>query len=296
MISSRTRRNLATASIGALATLLCANAAAAQQQDACGPLVDGEVFCPSDGSAFPDGIRYDAAGNITLNLEGGLSLAPVVGEAGIIAISEFGTKGAVTINGSGTSISTRDASGVAVEADGDVVIDLASVSTEVVTPGELAAGITVATPFGSTRINVGSVRTVGDYSNGIVVEQGGLGDVAINAGSISTNGFASDGIKVVSGGNTDIVVDTIEGNGDYIWGLNVTNGIEYEGQLIHGTTSISVGRINLSGNYNSGVVLNSQGVAIVDIGDLNIDDRERRRQRHGRWSGPCFSRKRDLQR
>ena len=271
MISSRTRRNLATASIGALTTLLCANAAAAQQQDACGPLVDGEVFCPSDGSAFPDGIRYDAAGNITLNLEDGLSLAPVVGEAGIIAISEFGTKGAVTINGSGTSISTRDASGVAVEADGDVVIDLASVSTEVVTPGELAAGITVATPFGSTRINVGSVRTVGDYSNGIVVEQGGLGDVAINAGSISTNGFASDGIKVVSGGNTDIVVDTIEGNGDYIWGLNVTNGIEYEGQLIHGTTSISVGRINLSGNYNSGVVLNSQGVAIVDIGDLNID-------------------------
>lgn len=270
MISSR-RRSLATASIGALATLLWANAAAAQQQDACGPLVDGEIFCPSDGAAYPDGIRYDAAGNITLNLEDGLSLDPAIGEAGIIAISAFGTNGKVTINGSGTSISTRDASGVAVEADGDIVIDLASVSTEVVTPGEVASGITAATPFGSTWINVGSVRTVGDYSNGIVVEQGGLGNVSINAGTISTNGFASDGIKVVSGGDTNIVVDTIEGNGDYIWGLNVTNGIEYEGQSIYGVTSLSVGRINLTGNYNSGVVLNSQGVGIVNIGNINVE-------------------------
>src|SRR5690606_19267212 len=77
MISSRTRRNLATASIGALATLLWANSAAAQQQNACGPLIDGQVFCPSDGATYPEGIRYDAAGNITLNLGEGLSLAPV---------------------------------------------------------------------------------------------------------------------------------------------------------------------------------------------------------------------------
>lgn len=160
MISSRTRRNIAAASLGALATLLWAHSAAAQQQDARGPLIDGQVFCPSDGAAYPEGIRYDAAGNIILDLGDGLSLAPVVGEAGIIAISGFGTGGAVAINGSGTSISTRDATGAAVEADGDIVIDLASVSTEVVTPGEVAAGITAATPFGSTRINVGSVRTV----------------------------------------------------------------------------------------------------------------------------------------
>ncbi|SBV31745.1 exported protein of unknown function [uncultured Sphingopyxis sp.] len=271
MISSRTRRILATTSIGAIATLLWANSAAAQQQNACGPLIDGQVFCPSDGATYPEGIRYDAAGNITLNLGEGLSLAPVVGEAGIIAISGFGTGGAVAINGSGTSINARDATGAAVEADGDIVIDLASVSTEVVTPGEVAAGITAATPFGSTRINVGSVRTVGDYSNGIVVEQGGLGNVSINAGSISTNGFASDGIKVVSGGDTIIAVDKIEGHGDYIWGANITNGIEYEGQLIYGVTSVSVGQINLSGNYNSGIVLNSQGVGIIDIGDLNVE-------------------------
>ncbi|AJA08538.1 hypothetical protein SKP52_08095 [Sphingopyxis fribergensis] len=271
MISSRARRNLATVSMGALATLLWANTAAAQAQDACGTLVDGEVFCPSDGADYPEGIRYDAPGNITLNLQDGLSLNPEKGDAGIIAISEYGSKGSVAINGAGTSISTRDATGVVVEAEGDILIDLASVSTEVVTPGEIAAGITVANPNDSTTINVGSVRTVGDYSSGMVVEHGGPGTVTIHAGSVSTNGFASDGIKVVSGGDTEIVVDTIEGNGDYIWGINATNGVLWEEQMLAGVTSISVGRVNLSGNYNVGVFVDSESSAIVNVGDLNID-------------------------
>lgn len=271
MISNRARRNLATASMGALATLLSANTALAQAQDACGALIDGEAFCPSDGAAYPEGIRYDAPGNITLNLEDGLSLAPETGDAGIIVISEFLTQGAAVINGSGTSISTRDATGAVVEAEGDILIDLASVSTEVVTPGELAAGITAATVNGSTTINVGSVRTVGDYSNGILVEQAGPGIVTINAGSISTNGFASDGIKVVSGGDVEIVVDTIEGNGDYIWGINATNGVPSEDGTLTGNTSISIGRIDLSGSYNIGVVLKSESVAMVSIGELAVD-------------------------
>lgn len=271
MISHRARRNLATASTSVIAALLFASPAAAEQQNACGDLADGEISCPTDGAPYDQGIRYDAFGDITVNLGDGLSLAPETGFAGIIAVSEVDAGGSVTINGAQTTISTRDAIGAVVEAEGDVLIDLASVSTEVATPGEIADGIFAASTFGSTSVNVGSVTTAGDYSRGIVVENGGAGSVRIDAGSITTGGLASDGVVVLAGGLTEIRVDTIEGRGDGIWGVNVFNGVSFQGELVAGNTYVDIGRIALAGYANAGVVLTSYGSAYIAIDALDIE-------------------------
>lgn len=271
MISRRKRRNLASASPGAIAALLFASPAFAEQQNACGDLADGEISCPADGTRYDQGIRYDAFGDITVNLGDGLSLTPETGSAAIIAISQVNAGGSVTINGAQTTIHTRDAIGAVVEAEGDVLIDLASVSTEAATPGEIAVGIFAVSTFGSTTVKAGSVSTAGDYARGIVVENGGPGSVRIDAGSIATSGFASDGVAVIAGGLTEIRVDTIEGRGDAIWGVNVDNGVSFQEELVSGDTFIDIGRIDLAGDANAGVVLTSYGSAEIAIGALDIE-------------------------
>ncbi|WP_232495215.1 hypothetical protein [Novosphingobium kaempferiae] len=130
----RTGLQLGSVSVGAMAIMLCATPVVAATQDACG-LVDGEVTCTVDGGPYDDGIRYDEAGNLVVHLEPGLSLDTVAGKTALMAISTIGSGGSLWIDGSGASINSKDGFGVFAEAQGDLVIDLASVTTQVEAPG-----------------------------------------------------------------------------------------------------------------------------------------------------------------
>lgn len=265
-----TRRHSAFASLGAIAAALSAVPAYAEQQNACGDPVDGEVHCPV-GAPLDHGIRYDVDGDIIVRLEDGLEIAPEADFGPLMVVSRVETGGAVTIDGSGASIKSRDAIGVAVEAERDIVINLESVSTQLVADDRHAIGIEAASAFGGVNISVSSVTTNGDESSGIVAQTARDGAVMINAGSVSTNGFASDGIVVRSGGLTDISVGSIEGKGDYIWGINALNGVESGGLMYSGDMSIIVDRINLSGNNNAGVIVDSLDDVIVQVSQIDID-------------------------
>ncbi len=269
-MASGANRYFGSASLIGLAALLCQSPAAAEQQDACGPLVDGAVTCP-EAQNYDQGIRYDAPGDIRIIFEGEQQLAPEAGHAGIIAISEFQANGSVTIDGSALSIRAEDAIGAVVETGGDILIDLASVSSSTPTSDKVAGGIWTATTDGDTRIKVGSVETSGYQALGIRTENFGPGSVQIEAGTVSTAGFASDGIVVVTGGDAEIRVGSIRGEGEYIWGVNLVNSVETEDGYFFGNTVIDVGSIDLKGDNNAGIVLTSRGNTSIRINELTLD-------------------------
>lgn len=265
-----TRRQFAAASLGAIAAALSAVPAYADQQNACGDPVDGEVHCPA-GAPLDQGVRYDVDGDIIVRLEDGLEIAPDADFGPLMVVSRVETGGTVTIDGAGASIKSRDATGVVVEAERDIVINLDSVSSELVEDDRFATGIDAASVFGGVNINVGSVTTKGDESSGIVAQTARDGEVMINVGSVSTSGFASDGIVVRSGGITNIRAGSIEGQGDFIWGINALNGVESDGLMYSGDMSIIVDRINLSGNNNAGIIVDSLDDVIVEVSQIDID-------------------------
>lgn len=236
-------------------------------QDGCGVLVDGAVTC-SPSQDLSQGTRYDADGDITINLEDGLALTPMQGFAGVIAVSNVLTGGSVAIDGSGATITTTDAIGTVVEADGDITVSLGSVSATAATPGETAGGIWTATTAGSTRIDVGSIETIGELARAIVVEGYGSGSVDVNAGSVSTNGTLADGITVISGGTSTVNLGSFTGRGDGIYGVFVQSGVETEAGYAYGPGFINVGTIDLVGNQGAGIVYTGAGDAYIGAGTV----------------------------
>ncbi|WP_158013950.1 autotransporter outer membrane beta-barrel domain-containing protein [Sphingomonas sanxanigenens] len=250
---------LSATGIGFAAALLCSTAPAAYAQDECGALVDGQVSCTPSDQPFDEGIGYDAPGDITVDLEPGLSITPDPRAPGLLIVSE---EGGVTINGAGTHIGTRGATGAVAFAKGDVSIDLGTVTSQAI-PGELAWGINTFTATGTTRITVDEVRSVGDDSFAIIAEST-TGDVIIDVGLVSTSGFAADTVKVVTAGAVDIAIDRIESSGDYVWGINLLNGAIVDEQVVGGSSYIAIGSIDIGGNNNI-------GVSALGVGDVYID-------------------------
>lgn len=266
MTKSPVPKHLISASgIGLAAALLCSTATAAYAQDDCGPLVDGQVSCAPGQQPFDKGISYEAPGDITVDLEPGLSIAPDPRSAGLLIVSQ---EGGVVINGAGTQISTRGATGAAAFAKGDITVDLGSVTAEAI-PGELSWGINTFTAYGTTRITVDEVRSTGDDSFAIIAEST-TGDVIIDAGLVSTNGFAADTVKVITAGAVDIGIDRIESSGDYVWGVNLANGAVVDEQVVGGSSYIAIGSIDISGNNNIGVSALGVNDVYVDVDTIKL--------------------------
>lgn len=268
--SNRVSRAVLSGSAAAVALMMAAGQAQAQANDACGPLVDGAVDCTIAGGPYPRGVQYGDGGpeDIRVRLEDGLSITPEDRYAGVYLLSNGGS---LAIEGSGADIATHNASGAVAYTYGygDIVIDLATVSTEL-DEDQLIRGVQTYTDAGTTSIRVGELSTRGDYVVGVVAESL-IGDIDITAGSIETNGFASDGIAVSTGGNINVNVDEIRGDGDYIWGVNASNGAYANGYIYGGVTSVNVGSIDLTGDYNAGVVMQTYSSAFVNVGDIDID-------------------------
>jgi len=247
----------ASVSAGALAVALVA-AAPAQAAEQCGAPAGGVVTCDSADAPFPTGIEYFVTGDLTVNVENGLTVAPDPLFAGIVVSS---AEGSVVISAAGADVTAVDAGAIGAFAAGDLTIAVDDVATS----GTGAWGITTFTFSGDTEIEADTVTTNGDYALGIVAESG-TGNITISANSIDTTGFAADGVTARGGGDINVEVGSIEGEGDFVWGVNAVSGNYVDGEIVYGDINIEVGSIEITGNNAIGV--NAVGYGEVDV---NVD-------------------------
>jgi len=255
-------RAFSTVSALALAATLVLPTSA-RAEAVCTPQDDGSVLCTADEQPFPTGINYTGDTDVRLQIADGLTIAPDAGNAPVILNSWTGS---VTIEGPNADLKAVNSSGIAGYAAQDFTVVLRDVETS----GELARGIDIFSSDGRTSIEANSISTSGGYAVGIVAGSS-TGDIAIDVGKISTEGFAADGMMLTTGGNIDVHVDEFTGRGDYIWGVNAFNGNYVDEQLIWGNTNIDIGKIDIAGNYNAGIVATSYGGVNVHVGEIKLD-------------------------
>jgi outer membrane autotransporter protein len=241
---------------------LVATAAPAQAAEQCGTPEGGVVICDSSDAPFPTGIEYFVSGDLAVNVEDGLTIAPDPLFAGIVVTS---SNGSVVIDASGADVATVDAGAIGAFARGDLTVAVDDVSTS----GTGAWGITTFTFDGDTEIGADTVTTNGDYALGIVAESA-TGNIRISANSIDTTGFAADGVTVRTGGDIDVEVGSIQGEGDFLWGVNAVSGNYVDGEIVYGDINIDVGTIEITGDNAIGVNAFGYGEVDVQVDSLKI--------------------------
>lgn len=253
-------------------------------------LEDGVFIAPVDYRAGLHtvtqnaGITYDGAGAsvttrnataVSALVEGAGDIFIRMGDVSAVSDGETGADGVATFNHEGTTVIEVDrvstvgdyARGISAESlIGDITVRAGSVETR----GAYAEGVVVSTD-GAIRIDVGSVTTNGELALGVVAD-GGLGSIWITADTVDTTGFAADGVTAFGAGPIAVSVNQIRGEGDYVWGVRVGNGgFDADGNAYFGDTQISVGSINLVGDNNQGVHLDTLGSGFVSVGDISIE-------------------------
>jgi outer membrane autotransporter protein len=260
----KSRRSLylnASVSAGALAIAVLA-ATPASAANECGTPSGGVVQCDESDAPFDGGINYDIDGDLTLDIEDGLVVAPDAGSSGIVILAPTGS---VVISAAGADVTSEGAGAIGVSARGDIAVEVDDVTTS----GLGAWGITSFTFDGETVIEADTVTTDGDYALGIVAESG-TGNITIRANSVDTAGFAADGITVKTGGDITVEAGSITGEGDYVWGVNAASGNYVDGEIVYGNVDIDVGTIDITGDHAIGVNAFSYGDVAVKVGELRI--------------------------
>lgn len=182
--------------------------------------------------------------------------------------------GAVVFSNNGTvdltadSVTTKgiNSTGVFVEGALDSNVSIANVAT-----GNIgAAGIQVAGPYsasGSVVVDAGSVATLGDSADGIIVR--GDADIKLTAGSVATSGAGALGISVGALGSAnaiDINAGTVTTTGDQASGI-VAFGAEYQTDPI----TIDAGTVTTSGENSAGIVAATYNSAVaVKAGAVSV--------------------------
>lgn len=247
----------------ASAALMSAGAVHSQSlgNDACGPLVEGVAICePRD---YPDGIHYggEYPGDITVRLEDGTVVETDQGRPAVHVVTQGG---AISIEGAGATLTTHNASGVAayVEGAGDVRVKVGDVTAISDNTGTTLRGVDTWTDHGDTVIDVGHVRTSGDYATGI--SAGSVsGAIKIQAKSVETDGYMADGIFARSGGSIAINAGQIQTAGDESRGIVVDGGV--------GMISIKADSVVTAGFASDGVVATGGGLMVIDVKEIRGD-------------------------
>ena len=232
---SRNRLKVGTALGGALAATLFFHPTVSLAQDACGPVVSGEVICASEGSPYADGIRYETTDptpqDLTVVLDDGVLVETTDDEVdGIDVVNSSG--GAITVSGAGASV---------------------------VTGGSRAAGVHAINESGAITVTIGDVttngyRAEGVYANTNITDQGG--DISITTGAVTTNGEAATGIRAETNAN-DILIDA---GGVYTWGYG-SDAIYAAAH--YGSAAVKAGYVVTGGDGGRGVTVYAQGAVTV---------------------------------
>lgn len=247
-----------SAGVAAAALTLAAGQARAQvhPNDACGAPVEGVVTCRPGGD-YAGGVWYggEMTDDVVVRLEDGVVIAPVDFRAGLHAVTQGG---AITFDGPGAAVSTRNADAVSahVEGTGDISIRLGEVST--VSDTEAGArGVVASNDEGLIVIDVDRVSTVGDYATGILAESF-IGDISVRAGSVETNGNYAEGVAISTGGAIMIDVGSVTTSGELALGIVADGGlgwisltadtVDTSGFAADGVTAFGAGPIDVSVN------------------------------------------------
>ncbi len=182
------------------------------------------------------------------------------------AIFAHNAGGNVTVSGGFMHTTGYAAYGVDAEAKGDINVNISRVSTE----GDYSIGILNRSDAGNIDVYAFYLTTTGNRAYGIVADTN-TGNVTINAGSISTSGVGANGVNVISMGsevnvNVGAVTASHSGagvqviDGGYVYGVGM---LGYDG---HAT--VTVGKIDVAGNYASGVYVTAGTTDLTINGDV----------------------------
>lgn len=186
-----------------------------------------------------------------------------VGASVIVKAANVSTRGDYSTGISATSNFVND--------NGQVPRDITVTADSVSTEGFASHGVVA---INSARradidIDVGSVRTGGDYSLGIYASAP-AGNISVKAGTVGTAGKQSAGVVAISEyGDIGVDIGTIKTSGEGAAGIyTYAGGAPKTGEA---ATTIRAGSITTSGDYSSGVtaIANGEDIAI-DIGVGNV--------------------------
>uniref|UniRef100_UPI0035CABFB2 beta strand repeat-containing protein n=1 Tax=uncultured Sphingomonas sp. TaxID=158754 RepID=UPI0035CABFB2 len=222
----------------------------------------GTVSVSGDGAT---GVRAETqTGDVLVDLSS--VTATGFGGQGVTAISNYGN---TTVHVGDVSTSGQSGRGITAYSAGQTTVTADTITTtgQGTSGGGDAHGI-MAVGTG-VLVDVGSVKTSGDYSVGIyahtnhVQSTGGNGDIVVNAGTVATAGYGSDAIHAVDtsyGGNTKITVGTATTTGDAAWGVFA--------ETYYGNTFVNAGTIDTRGANGTGIIALSGGNTDVKVGSV----------------------------
>lgn len=233
----------ATASIVALSA-----SPRAEAQNECGLPVAGAVTCPVDavGPAYPAGITYDAAEDLTVTFDDGVG---VVAPAGVTVTNSAGNGAVAAPN---VTVVTSGA-GILVEnsGDGDATINAGGAITGA------AAGVRATTAGVGNASATFTGGTVNSTTSGVTAEATGEGNATASAGGTVTivgNGGIGVGAVTTSGDASATSTGAVSVNGAGSFGVSAMSET--------GAASATGGTVTTAGDGSLGVsAASSEGAA-----------------------------------
>lgn len=237
-----------------VSVIALASAPRADADAECGAPAAGAVTCPVDllGPDYPDGITYNAAEDLTINVDDGVAIA---GTAGITLNNSAGN-GAVAAPGV-TIIS--DANGVAADNSGDGSASI-DVTGSITGAGAFGVSATTAGAGAANAAFAGTMTMSSAGATGVLAQAAGAGDanagvagdVLLQGGGIGVRASSVDGAASVSA--TGAIIAT---GADSI-------GVQAESTGA-GAATASAGAVAVSGDNAVGVrAISADGAATVN--------------------------------
>jgi outer membrane autotransporter protein len=257
----------------------------AAADDECGPPVAGVVTCPVDavGPDYPDGITYNAAEDLAINVDDGVS---VIGTAGV-ALTNSAGNGAVAAPGVTLE---SDADGIVVDntGDGSASIDAAGAITAAGTLGLSAS--TAGAGDANAAFGLGTLTMSGAGATGVLANATGAGnanassagDIIIQAGGNGVRATAQTGaaqadstgtVSIVGGAGAGVSALSAEGAATANGAAVTTEGDGADGVLAQApmgdASATASGAVSTNGAGSRGVVAESElGLATASAADV----------------------------
>ncbi|UNU44462.1 hypothetical protein EAO27_18415 [Sphingopyxis sp. YF1] len=235
----------------------------------------GSVMTSGEGArgitAYSGGTTTVIAGDVTTSGGGTSSdfdagAIKAVGASVVVKAGNVSTKGDFSSGIYANSNMVHD--------NGQVSRDISIAAGDIATEGFASHGVVAINQArrANVDIDVGNVKTKGDYSVGIYA-LAPAGDIAVKADSVATEGLQSVGVVAISNyGDIGIDLGAVTTSGDGAVGIYAYSGGGPRAGAA--TASIKADSIATSGDYASGVVaigLGKDNAINVDVGSVSTE-------------------------
>jgi uncharacterized protein YhjY with autotransporter beta-barrel domain len=208
------------------------------------------------------GVEQSSTGDATVEIDGNVSVTSLAGTyaAGVEVVS--GGTIDITVDGS-TMVQGYIAHGIHATSDGEAItVNVGDVTLIQSTTDPTKAGAAVQTyTSGVTHVTTGLVETYGEFSDGILVGQAGVGGGAayVDAAGVVTHDAFSTGIDVYSLGNVGVTAGMVETDGFDSAGVDAFS--------LNGGVTVETGTVTTHGTYSTGIIAEAGGPVVVFSGN-----------------------------